>query len=113
MIDEVGNIIQDSGAVVPKACQKCKKEFTSSVEESPKKENVPFYQCKECNFNNAGNDQALEHMMTSGHKINKTVRERIVGFDRKVKSESLAHVTTKVENGKTITSILCGGCFAE
>ena len=36
-IDEVGNIFQKSGAVQPKACQKCEKKFTSEVEEIKKK----------------------------------------------------------------------------
>jgi len=108
MIDEVGNIIQDSGAVVPKACQNCKREFASNVEVIQKKGPAPIYACESCNFRNASGDSAFEHKLTTDHKIKKTTTERLVSVDKVIKG-IIPYVTKEQDN----TVILCGECNAK
>ena len=78
-IDEVGNIYQRSGGVIPKACQKCKKEFDAILKDEPVKQEVPFYKCKNCDFENSSPIKALDHkLLKENHKIKKTKKERII-----------------------------------
>ena len=49
-IDDVGNIYQKSGGVIPKACQKCKKPFDAKVNKVPLKQKIPFYKYEDCKY---------------------------------------------------------------
>lgn len=105
-IDEVGNIVQIHGAVQPKACQKCEKKFDEKPTVVDKKQYVPIYKCTECKFYNAGGDAAFDHKITSDHKITKTVKEMVVGKDKKILGSVARIIKTKND-----VIILCGGCF--
>jgi len=108
-IDEVGNIYQKQGGVIPKACQKCKKEFKSEVKEFPIKQKVPYYKCKDCDFENAGGDVALDHKIQNiDHNIKKITKDRIVGVDRKI-----IGIVSYVTKTKDDVLILCGDCNGE
>jgi hypothetical protein len=107
MIDSVGNEIQDGGAVIPKACQKCKKEFKSEIKSTPIKQDIPFYKCKDCKFENASGDATLEHKLTTDHKLDKIIKSRLIGHERKILG-NIAHII-KTDNN---IIILCGDCDA-
>ena len=80
-IDTVGNIYQKGGGVIPKACQKCEKEFDAILKQEPIKQEVPFYKCKDCDFKDPSANKALDHkLLEENHKLKKTKEERIVGF---------------------------------
>ena len=66
-IDTVGNVYQKGGGVIPKACQKCKKEFKSEIIETPVTQKVPYFKCKDCGFENAGSNAALDHLILTKH----------------------------------------------
>ncbi len=104
-IDTVGNIVQKQGAIQPKACQKCKKEFTSKIESKPITQSVPFYKCENCEFENAGGDAALDHKITTDHKIKKITKDRLAKVD-KIITGRIAHI----KKTKTDVKILCGDC---
>jgi len=78
-IDIVGNIYQKSGAVIPKACQKCEKEFDAIIKHDPVKQDVPIYKCEDCDFKDVSPIKALDHKLEKDdHKIKKDKEERIV-----------------------------------
>lgn len=105
-IDKVGNIYQKNGGVIPKACQKCKKKFTGKFKTFPVTEAVPYYKCKDCNFENAGGDSALEHKLEKiDHSIKKITKDRIVTVEKKIVG-SIARIT-KLEDD---VIILCDVC---
>jgi len=98
-MDEVGNILQRTGAVKTKACQKCKKEFNPLTESVPITQKVPFYKCEDCNFENAGGEAALDHKLTnSQHHIKKTSKDRIVTYKNIIKGNK-ANIT-KIDDDK-------------
>lgn len=106
MIDSVGNEIQDGGAVIPKACQKCKIEFKSDIVETDMKQTVPFYKCQDCNFSNTGGDATLTHKIETNHIIKKINKDRIVGVKRQL-SGSLANI----KKYKNDIIVLCDDCI--
>ena len=106
-IDTVGNIYQKSGGVIPKACQVCKKEFTSVIESIPIKETVPFYSCQDCNFENAGGEATLDHkLLNSDHQIKKITKDRIVTYKNIIKGRK-ANITLTDDDA----IILCDDCM--
>lgn len=111
-VDEVGNLVQRMGkdkigGIIPKACQKCKKEFKSEIKEFPIIQKVPFYKCKDCDFENAGGDATLGHKIENmEHNIKKIVKDRVVTIERRL-------VGTKANINKTEDDviILCDICL--
>ena len=75
-VDTVGNIVQEKGAIEPKACQKCKVKFETHLEYREIKKDVPIYLC-DCEWKNASGDAAFDHMLTTKeHTLKKTNRKR-------------------------------------
>jgi hypothetical protein len=104
--DEVGNILQKSGGVVPKACQSCKVIFTSDVVRKEIKQKIPSYNCDNCNFDGNTGDQAFGHTIDQPtHKISRTTKSRIVGYKNTI--EGILSYVTKTEDD---VKILCGKC---
>ena len=83
-MDIVGNIFQKNGGVKPIACQKCKIKFKSKIREIPIKQKIPSYKCKNCDFENSEADAALDHKITTDHKIKKITKDRIVGVKKQL-----------------------------
>ena len=104
-IDTVGNIVQVSGGVKTKACQKCKTLFDCKPSNVPKTQQVPSYICEQCNFKNNGAPAALDHKIETDHTIKKIMKERIVSYDKKIVG-NVAYIT-KVKND---VIIICGEC---
>ncbi len=104
-IDTVGNIYQKSGAVIPKACQNCKKEFKSEVESKPITQKVPRYKCSECDFENFGGGAALDHLITTKHKIGKVFTDRVVNYER-----TIVGLRSHITKTKDDILILCDAC---
>lgn len=103
--DEVGNIYQKKGGVIPKACQKCGKKFYSEIKNIPITQSVPFYKCKNCSFENAGGDSALDHKITTDHEIKKISKDRIVGYNSIIEGSK-----SNIIKSKNDVIILCDEC---
>lgn len=104
-MDKVGNILQQSGAVQPFACQKCKVKFESKVEEKPLEQQVPIYDCQECKFESGSGDEAFDHKLENDHKIKKVSKKRIIGYEKKILGE-ISHITRIKDD----VFILCSKC---
>jgi len=105
--DTVGNIYQQHGGVIPKACQKCKKKFKSKVLQVPITQKVPFYKCQDCKFENPGGDATLEHKIEHiDHNIKKITKDRIVGYNETITGE-VSHITKTKDD----VIILCAVCL--
>lgn len=104
-IDTVGNILQKSGAIKPKACQKCEIIFKTETKQIPKKQKVSLYKCTECDFENANGDAAFDHTILSEHKLTKKTEERIIGFENILEGEK-SHVV-KTDEDCIITCQKC------
>jgi len=107
-IDEVGNIYQISGGVIPKACQRCKQLFNAPTKETPVIQKVGIYKCEDCEFENAGADITLDHKIQTNHKIRKIQQDKFVGTERKIIGLK-AQVTVTKDN----CIILCDDCYAD
>lgn len=104
--DEVGNILQIGGAVVPKSCQQCKKEFKSEVVSQEIKQDIPSYKCDFCNFDGNTGDEAFNHTLDfPTHKISRTTKYRIVGYNN-----TLQGILSYVIKTEDDVKILCGEC---
>lgn len=104
--DEVGNIVQKAGGVVPKACQHCKKHFQSKVVQKEIKQDIPSYKCNLCNFEGNTGDQAFGHTIDQPtHKISRTTKSRLVGYENTLEGR-LSYVTKTKDD----VLILCGEC---
>lgn len=80
-MDDKGNILQQGGAIIPKACQNCGKEFTSQIQEDEMKQELNVYKCKNCEFRDARPDQGMLHITQNPeHKIFVELEQRIVGY---------------------------------
>lgn len=107
-VDTVGNIYQIRGGVVPKACQKCKKEFNTERKEFPVIQKVPFYKCKDCNFSNPGGDAALTHKIQNiEHEIERKNKDKVVGVE--VKLVGNKSNIKKIKHDIIILCDLCNG----
>lgn len=104
--DEVGNLVQQSGAVKSKACQICKTEFDYKPTKKEKIQDVPIYKCEKCDFKNASGDFALEHKITSNHNIKKIKEKRLVGYDIIIEGKTAEIIKTEYD-----VKILCSDCF--
>lgn len=104
--DEVGNVLQIGGGVVPKACQKCKEKFESKVVKTEIRQTIPAYKCDKCNFDGNTGDQAFDHTIDfPSHKIKRAKKSRIVGYNNTIEGR-LSYVN-KTEDD---VIILCGEC---
>jgi len=103
--DEVGNIYQQAGGVIPKACQKCKTVFDGKVVSTPITQKVPIYKCQDCEFEDASGDITLDHKIETEHKIKKESKDRLVGYEREVVG-SKANIKTIKDD----VLILCDDC---
>lgn len=94
-IDEVGNQLQDSGAVIPKTCHVCGKDFNSTIQEVSVTEKAPNYTCDSCTFMNTSGDYAWDHEKANpGHTILKTTTDRLVGY-KNIITGSVAQIIVK------------------
>lgn len=105
-IDLVGNIYQAKGGIMPKACQNCKSIFKSELVLEPIKQEVPFYKCQNCKFENASANAAFDHTLErKTHKIKKTKSERIVSTIVTLKGNN-SHIEKTIDD----ILILCNEC---
>lgn len=106
-IDEVGNIYQKSGAVIPKACQNCKEDFKSEIKDFPITQDVPIYTCNDCDFEGVSGDSALSHIIEyPDHKLNKSIKERVIGIDKKAIGS-----VARIKKTEDDIIILCDKCL--
>lgn len=107
-IDEVGNILQKGGAIKPKACQKCKKEFDAKIEETSIVQNIPGFECILCDIKYSNGNEALGHMLEKGndHTFKKIKLKRKVG-SKKILVGRQSNITFV----KNDVIILCGECL--
>ena len=104
--DEKGNILQRTGAVVPKACQKCGRKLIALIEKIERTQSYPTYKCEDCKFKNNSADYAWDHeKANSSHTIKKIKELRIIGYQTYL-SGALARVEGEGED----TTILCDNC---
>ncbi len=104
--DEVGNILQRKGAVIPKACQKCKKEFSAVMEQIEIKNKIPNYVCDTCNFEEIRPELVIRHTtLNPEHKIITEEKEKVVGYDT-----ILNGTLSFVEKTSDDVIILCRDC---
>lgn len=109
-IDDVGNIYQKSGAVVPKACQKCKKPFDAKVKSVPLKQNVPFYSCDDCSFKTGDPTEAFDHKVVLEHKISRKAKYRIIRWDNTLDGQK-ANIKEVFDDDDLVDiEILCDNC---
>ena len=105
-IDTVGNICQQRGGVIPKACQKCKRKFNSKPKEYPIEQNIPFYVCKDCEFKSSSSVNAFDHTLDFKiHKIQKSFDKKIV--DVRIILSGRSAIIKKLKND---VKILCVDC---
>ena len=108
-IDTVGNIVQESGGVNPKACQKCKVEFKSKPIQKPIKQDISIYKCRNCDFESSNPNDVLDHKLEKeNHKIKKKKKERIVGYNT-ILEGTLSQITKTDDD----IEILCSGCYGK
>lgn len=107
--DEVGNIVQPSGAVQPKACQKCKRLFKSEIKGFDIEQDVPLYTCKDCDFENAAGDATLMHKLDKpSHTLKIIKRKRVIGIEKKI-----IGLIAKITKTKNDVIILCDNCVSD
>lgn len=105
-MDEKGNILQKSGAVIPKACQNCGDVFrTDSVEDEIRQE-INSYKCKDCEFKSISADEALKHTINEKkHELEIVEDSKVVGV-----RTTLEGVIPIVSKTKDDVFVLCRGC---
>jgi len=110
-IDEVGNIYQKGGGVNPKACQKCHQEFNAPTKKIALVQDTPSYTCSDCSFKNDGSQKAMDHMITTKHKIIKKLVPRTVGYENIIVGPKVM-VDKIYKDGEVVdVNILCADCF--
>ena len=88
-----------------------KKNSLQKLKKLKKKSKVPIYECTECKFNKSGSTSALDHMLESGHKLSKTIKEVVNGVDRIIKPNTFSHIDLIKEDGEIVdVIILCEKC---
>lgn len=111
-IDEVGNIYQKSGGVVPKACQKCKKEFTAKIKSTPITQDIPLYICS-CNYETGDPTEAFDHKLLTSHSIKRTVKSRIVTNVNILEGQKANIKEIYTDDKVSDVIILCDACFSK
>jgi len=104
-IDEVGNIYQIHGGIIPKACQKCKEPFDSEVKAFPLTQKIPYYKCEDCEFENTGGEATLDHKIETSHNIKKSTKDRIVSLENKIVGNK-----ANIEHTEDDIIIICDRC---
>jgi len=108
-VDTSGNIYQKGGGVIPKACQDCKTEFKSTIENKPITQEVPMYKCKDCDFENPSGDAAFLHSKAhEKHEVEKEKAERIIEIQHTLVGR-MAYIKILDDD----VSILCELCIAK
>ncbi len=111
-IDDVGNIYQKSGGVVPKACQKCHQEFDAPTKQIPLKQTVPDFSCVDCDFKSTGAVGAIIHFQEHpDHKISKKSVEKTVGYENIIIGPKVMVEKIYKDNEVVDVNILCSNCF--
>ena len=109
-IDDVGNIYQKSGGVIPKACQKCKKPFDAKVNRVPLKQKIPFYKCEDCKYETGDPTEAFDHKVVLEHNISRKGKYRIIRWDNTLDGQK-ANVKEVFDNDSLVDiEILCDRC---
>ena len=104
--DEVGNKLQINGAIEPIKCQKCKHEFNSSIKQEPLTQQIMFYKCDNCDFENTSGESMLFHLQENKtHAYSTKEKERIVKIEKKI--TGIIPIINKIKND---IFILCGDC---
>jgi len=108
-IDEVGNIYQHAGAVIPKACQKCNNEFNAKVKSTPITQKVPNYKCS-CDFKTGDPTEAFDHKLATDHTITRSSETRTVTYINTL--EGLKANVRKLYKDNKVSDviILCDKC---
>ncbi len=109
-IDEVGNIYQHAGGVIPKACQKCKTKFNAKIKSVPVTQNVPWYICS-CDFKTGDPTEAFDHKLETSHSIKRKPKSRVITYVNTL--EGLKANIRKIYKDKEVTdvTILCDNCI--
>ena len=109
-LDNVGNILQVTGAVIPKACQKCKKPFDAQVKLKNVTQPVRYFTCQ-CNFQTGDANEALIHKMENEtHKLKIDHKDRIVKTERTLVGRKSHVKEVKKLDEVTDIKILCDDC---
>lgn len=104
-MDTVGNIVQEAGGVIAKACQMCSTLFDSKEDLREIKRQVPTYKCS-CGYTNPNGNAAFEHfMMNKDHNLNKSTIEKVVRVERVIIGE-----VPHIEHFEDDVKILCSKC---
>ena len=108
-IDEVGNIYQRAGGVIPKACQKCKTEFNAKIKSTPLTQTVGMYTCS-CKFKTGDPTEAFDHQLATDHVLKKDVKHKTVSYINIL--EGLKANIRKVSKDSEVIDIiiLCDNC---
>lgn len=104
-VDSVGNIIQETGGVIPKACQQCKSIFSAIQQQVPKTQPVKQYECTICDFKSTDYFEAVDHTVVDTHKLKITQVSKVVGYDTKLVGKLAKIVKTEDD-----CIILCQDC---
>ena len=79
--DEVGNILQRSGAIKTKACQTCKKSFKPKGSQTEIKQAMDVYTCDRCEFISGIPQDGLVHTIKfKDHVLRIKEDTKIVGY---------------------------------
>jgi NAD-dependent SIR2 family protein deacetylase len=104
-MDLVGNILQISGALKTKACQKCKTGFKPTTKIEDVKQDVKIYKCSDCEFESNMADDALTHsIQEKKHTLKIKKKSRVVGVKRLLIGSAI------VERTKNDIKIRCKKC---
>lgn len=104
-VDEVKNILQQSGAVQTKACQNCGNEFLTKVIIDEVRQEIRGYTCDDCDFHSNLGDEALSHTIENkDHVLNIKEESRIVGYKNTLDGSAIVTFT------KHDCIILCNNC---
>jgi NAD-dependent SIR2 family protein deacetylase len=104
-MDLVGNILQISGALKTKACQKCKKPFEPKTKSVQVKQDAKIYKCTDCEFESNMADDALTHSIEKkDHNLKIKKKSRVVGY------KTLLIGSAIIEKTKNDIKIRCKKC---
>ena len=108
-MDEVGNILQRTGAIKTKACQKCKTKFKSKQVTQEIIKDVPIYQCSTCKQSNPSGEWAFNHTLEyKDHILKRTTQQKVIGVN-----VTLEGNIAQIYQSKNDVSILCEKCVED
>ncbi len=104
-IDEVGNILQSTGALKTKACQNCQQEFLIKTVRDEIRQDIDNFKCKKCEFESATPQGGLKHILDkTTHKLEIEPKSRVVGYRNTLEDNP---IITKLKDDYII---LCKKC---